>query len=179
VLKRNFLLALTSLLFGVALPSCGAERKFIPFGQVDYVDNRTYFDDYLRGWIGEYQELMWDNGLEPDINILHSAHCVQNLIGYSGAGKNTIGLTTTSHDNDGDAYRYINEICTGDSLHDKALTFHELTHAYFDLGHSKYPSEIQYADIPADIVLQDWTLRIENLLIFIRAGGDEEDHEQE
>ena len=175
MLKPSFRRLLASLLCGLALSSCGPIHETKLWGEVDYIDRRTYFDAYLSPWIDEYINWVEDEGLAPAIPELRSVHCIQSLDGYPGVHPTTIGVTYYRRDGDDVPYSFIVMRCYNDPLYDKALLFHELTHAYFHLDHSKKKNEIQYPDIPSLYFLQDWALRTKNLLVFIKSGGREEE----
>jgi hypothetical protein len=63
-------------------------------------------------------------------------------------------------------------VCSGPPVYQKSIVFHELTHAVFELGHTKRPKEIQNEYVPTVSELKNWRLRVHMLFLFIMNGGD-------
>jgi hypothetical protein len=142
---------------------CGAAPlRLNPRYQDHHSGRKAVVDPYLVDWYYEYLDLMAAQQLPADASHLRSIACVDKI------ENEHIGLTIVYPED-----IYIIMICTLDPVHDRALIYHELTHALFLLEHSKYEHEIMYFQLPQNRYLLDWTTRVNNLLTFIRNGGVE------
>lgn len=159
---------------GLVLVGCGRPSTlFEPVKphDVHYVAGKWVIDPNLADYVTDYLDALSSAEIGyGHIDLVSSVMCVKHIEDVKGFP--TVGLTLYTAN--WGVQVLVN--CSYQDRYTEEIVYHELTHAFFDLAHSKDPKSIHYWQVPNyDEVKDDteWYARVDSLMEFIKRGGDE------